>query len=248
MSVSLKKYYRGFWARLAGLFLRPSPERFLIVIGHMRSGSSVLSNILISHPDVLGIGETFVVWGEPHACDRYAYQVLKHRRWVRARHWFFDKILHNHLLGPDHPLIGQAKFIFLTRRPEETVASVHRLWVELLGMDKTIEEADAYYVERLEGMARLWDAVAPERRMALDYAEFDNPQALVERLSAFMRFDVPLSSDYNVFSFTGKPGIGDPSPAIRAGKLEKKENVHQDVSSAPAKAAYEAFRKKIGQG
>ena len=51
----LRALYRG--ALSAQLRLRGGPTHYVLVLGHMRAGTTLLAHILMSHPAILGCGE-----------------------------------------------------------------------------------------------------------------------------------------------------------------------------------------------
>ena len=127
-------------------------ERCAFILAHMRCGSTALSNVLCSRPEVSGYGEAHVAYrGE---ADLGALVVNQARRWAwrpRAR-YLFDKILHSRHDGAAPPGFFRARAIVLAREPEPAIASIRRLFEGLGKSDYGTDAAAAeYYAERARG-------------------------------------------------------------------------------------------------
>ncbi|HUD90534.1 MAG TPA: sulfotransferase family protein, partial [Sphingobium sp.] len=67
----------------------------LFVLAHMRCGSTALSNILCSRPDVSGYGESHVRHDGQGALGRLAMNQMRRGGWKPQAPILFDKILHS---------------------------------------------------------------------------------------------------------------------------------------------------------
>ena len=137
------------------IWLRKKPCRILLLLGHMRSGSSLLTHILVSNPDVIGYGETHIKYGSDldfkklilkvywQSQEFRKFQDLKN---LRMNHqYILDKVLHNTKILDETILTSENIYtIFLIREPARSFAS-------MLDHKPHWQEQDAldYYLKRL---------------------------------------------------------------------------------------------------
>lgn len=189
-------------------------RRYLFVLAPMRSGSTLLTFLLCSHPEILGYGETHVVYDAPAKLDELAARVCRAHGLERlASRYVLDKLLHDGLLRRPEVLEGvDLTCLFLLREPRRTIQSiVHQL-------DSTLDDAFGYYRERLaslEAYARIFP-----RRTFVTYEELTgDPERTLARLTAFLGLSTPLSPEYRLQPRHDEKGVGDRSEAIRAGRI-----------------------------
>ncbi len=214
-----------------GVAFRARPYRFLLLLSHMRSGSSLLTHLLTTNPEVIGYGETHINYAD--ASDFKG--LLKKVYWqaqdfrtlgdiqnLRMNHQYvMDKVLHNKkFLNHDFLQSEQVYAIFLLREPERSLASIADLKPHWNQQD-TIE----YYTER---MARLVDYArlinTPDRMLVVTYEQLldDTPKVLTT-LQQFLQTRTPFTEEYKVLKTTGMKGVGDPKGKIKAGKIVRSQ-------------------------
>ena len=120
-AASTRRLRRWYASRLAARTQLDSDEPLahLFILGHMRCGSTLLTNILCSHPEVIGFGETRTVYESERDFTKLVWKVhWTHRRFRVTQTYALDKLLHNHQL-PDPALLDRRphKLIFLSREP-----------------------------------------------------------------------------------------------------------------------------------
>jgi hypothetical protein len=214
-----------------GLQVPRHTGRFLFVVSHMRSFSSLLCHILGSHPEISGYGEAQLSYFSRLDLQRLARKVQHATESPVLGRYVLDKILHNHReIAPgilDRPEI---KLLFLLRKPEDTFRSILNM-SNARGPKGTFNDPAGvldYYVtrlRRLEGYcARVYsNALFLESERLLG----DTERVLVD-LSRWLELGEPLKADYRTFRFTGAPGYGDPSPTIRTGTVVRNDEArHQ---------------------
>jgi hypothetical protein len=211
--------------------------RFLFVVSHMRSFSSLLCHILGSHPEISGYAEAQLSYFSRLDLQRLARKVQQATENPVLGRYVLDKILHNHReIAPgilDRPEI---KVLFLLRNPEDTFRSILNMSharghkgkfsdpVRVLDYYVTRLRHLESYCTRLEGNALFLES---EGLLA------DTERVLVE-LSRWLELGEPLKADYRTFRFTGAPGYGDPSPTIRAGTVVRNDEArHQHYVPIP---------------
>lgn len=208
--------------RLVAALPQCAPDRAIFVIGHMRCGSTALSNVLVSRPEVSGYGEAHVPYR-----GRAAMGVLLLNQWRRqswrpgARH-LFDKILHNRYDALAWPGFFAGRAIFVARAPDAAIASIRALFAAIGSAEYGSDaEAALYYAERLEAMLALWPRFAPARRLALTYEALTAaPDAELARVGAMVGLSPPLANAYAPRAAAQARGAGDPLTSHRFARID----------------------------
>ena len=122
--VSLRKLYgwRSEW--------HPRPFRYIIILGHQRTGSSLLTQILCSHPDICGFGESRTMYRSRRDLRSLRGEVFRmHGRFGGYEHYVLDKVLFENLL-PDPAIVDESdvQWVFLLRDPIRTMRSMVALF------------------------------------------------------------------------------------------------------------------------
>ncbi|HLY80926.1 MAG TPA: sulfotransferase [Caulobacteraceae bacterium] len=152
----------------------------IFIIGMPRSGSTLLEQILASHPDVSALGETAALpplleggfapgKTETRATARRYLEVMRARGW-RGVGRFVDKTLENYLhVGAIAAMFPRATILHAVRDPVDTCVSCYRqLFAD--GAETLYDLADigAEYVTYRAVMAH-WKAVLPGRVIDVDH-------------------------------------------------------------------------------
>jgi len=203
--------------------------QWVFVLGHMRSGSSLLVHLLNASDEILGYGETHLdyvgrgslvelhdhVWGE----------FKKHGETPPGSHrYVMDKILWPHVHDATllhHPPL---KIIVIVRAPRETLPSI--LSLDLDGIQAS-EDALQYYsksLARTERNLQAYDASF----VLVRYVDLTNrvEQAL-QTMSSYLELGKPLEPEYDRMWSTGKEGIGDPSETIKTGTIVSRQTDYE---------------------
>ncbi len=224
----------------------------LLLQGHMRSGSTLLMHILISHPAIIGSGERNVSYATPR--DFYRLELgtrFRRQRFLSPCRYVADQVNHNRFLT-DAQLLNdpRVRSIFLIREPAAALASM----VEVLGpfYKMTAEDALTYYADRLAGLSHLGASLKhPGAGAFLTYDDLvHRTEPTLRSLKRFLGLDAPLSEQYRSFDFTGHRG--DPSDRIRAGRIlrnlpRRAVRVHRDLLER-AESAYETCLRTLAAG
>lgn len=231
------------------------PYRYLLLLSHMRSYSSVLAHVLDASPEIHGSGETQLRYRRP-------WDVWRLRRELRAATgrpldgpWLLDKVLHN----PVRPLdrwVGadRVRALVFLRRPDQALASIVTLArAEARPGPLTDPQAACdYYVERLHRLRR--DGERLGRRALYFDAEtlVERPTELLAGIGGWLGLAAPLVPRYRAGRRTGQPGWGDWSPNIRAGAVLDASHstvrgaaLPEASALAEARAAYERTRTAL---
>jgi hypothetical protein len=200
--------------------------RFLFVIAHARSGSTLLSHILSSNPGITGYGETYLRYRSSRDLDRLIVTTsIIHRR-VLVRRYTMDKIVYNGILGEAMLRDEDCRFIFLIREPERAIPSYIRQQTEShpnRGLEEVISSCVDHFDSRIRTLVQEASGIDDLRRKAfLTYDQLINRTVeSLQMLQDFLELDTPLSEYYSITKKTGEVGIGDASPFIRKGYIDR---------------------------
>jgi hypothetical protein len=223
------------------ILFRKSPYRILFVLSHMRSGSSLLSHILNSNPEIIGYGETHTNYETENDFKALMFRLYWLNREMKMNHTYaLDKILHNHKLLNNAFLTSNKLYsIFLLREPTRTLSSILDIKPHL-----TEEQATEYYINRLsclEEYAKLINS--KDHSLLITYSQLVEKSNLVfQGLQSFLGTQEGFSEKYNVLRTTGMRGIGDSSENIKAGKIIRTERkLDREISNELTEKARQAF-------
>lgn len=197
-------------------------ERGILVLSHMRSATTALTNVLCSHSEVSGYGETHVYYSTADAPGRVLTNLALRRAYSPTSSFFSDKLLHNRLDKDVPDNFFQARGLFLARLPEPAIQSITRLAMRGGMKDmETVEAAAQYYAERLEQLALLWDRFPPERRLGFKAEELlQDPDTHVEQIGSWLKLKPKLENRYRSHAATQKGGGGDPTASALYTRIE----------------------------
>lgn len=220
MSEQLLRAERWMGRRLfAESFLR-ADKKMLFILGHMRAGSSLLTHILCTHPDIVGYGETQNEYCAPSDFGATAAKVYRKTRSILDDEvYVLDKVLHERLIVRqtvlEHPAV---RIVFILRRPEDALSSL----LQSLDFIREPSQASDHYGAQLKWMRDVARCVDPERWTYTTYAQITQETATTfRRLERCLGLSTPLSERYETTRHTGKAGIGDSGPYIGAGRIKQ---------------------------
>lgn len=223
----------------------------MLLVGHMRSQSSLLAHILASHPDVAGHSELHRLYQT--RADLVAMRAAIEDRLggrTTAR-WLVDKVLHDRF-PIELPIAARrdVRVIALLRRPRAAIASITRVSREHApgnpGNDPALTAG--YYVDRLRTVVAIAEAAAQRVCFVRSEDLVDTPGRVLDGLTRFLALDPPLAPTYRTFANTGMVGKGDPSEYIKAGRVlrdHERPDAARDAIEVPdaalarAQAAYD---------
>ncbi len=232
------------------------PYRYLVLLSHMRSYSSVLAHVLGSSPEVEGSGET-------HVRYRNVLDLWRLRRRIQATtgrplqgRWLLDKVLHNQVRPIDR-FVGHERMrvLMFLRRPGPAIASmVHlaRQRGEGTGGFADPQVCCDYYVTRLHRLRADGERYGRHALYFDAEAVVERPHALLAEVADWVGLKQPLSTRYRLAASTGVEGYGDWLPNIRRGEVLGRDQ--STVRNAPpldpavlaeAQAAYERCRTAL---
>jgi len=201
----------------------------LLLMGHMRCGSTLLLHLLMTNPQVSGQGERNAVYASGADLARLALSTrLAHAAPLRRLRYVADQVNHNHAIPEERVLRqGRVKALFLLRGSDAALAS-------LLELSRRFYEG-AWSCER-----------------ALDYyiGLTAQPAEALESLRVFLGLAQGFSQDYAIHAFTGERG--DPGPRIASGRVQPAARVPELTVADPrqlerARAAYRSCRQGLAR-
>ncbi|MCI0335818.1 MAG: sulfotransferase [Planctomycetes bacterium] len=224
------------------LAMRPTAlmarNQFLFILGHMRSGSSLLCHLLCTSDDIVGFGETHNNYRRRSDLAKLLMCVHNHTGENPLRYrYVLDKIVGcQHVMSTSVLTDRRCRFVFLVREPVATIASLVAMRRQF--HDETdqqlVEFATQHYTERLGQLLQLAETIDhPQRCLLVTHQRLlsETPSAF-QALERFLDLRAALREDYNILPTTGQPGIGDPSPSIRLGKIDRSlPRKHVDLSA-----------------
>jgi hypothetical protein len=111
--------------------------------------------------------------------------------------------------------------VLLLRQPVDVVQSILHMGTHLdpLERNTNLEHVAGYYVTRLDRLAELARQLGRRAAFLESEALLERTEETLEFLRHHLELRGPLQRQYRSFAKTGKPGFGDPSPAIRRGEI-----------------------------
>jgi hypothetical protein len=231
---------------------RSRPCRILFILSHMRSGSSLLTHILNSNPDIIGYGETHIQYTSEIDFKRLMLKVYWEAQEFRTlrdiknlsmnQKYILDKVLHNNKFADDEFLLSDNLYsIFLLREPRRSLASIASLKPHL-----NEEQILNYYAGRLsmlEQYARLIDS--KKRSLLITYHQMIKQTDLVfEALQKFLEIGGGFSEDYQLLKTTGMRHVGDHQGNINAGRIVRTPRpLETQLSEDAEKKGRESFER-----
>jgi hypothetical protein len=253
------------WLRKSFVLLKhPSllmkDKKFIFVLGHMRSRSSVLSHVLGSHDEIIGYTELHRSYKSPLSLLKMKVDLYEEFGACFSGKYLLDKVLHNNL-DPTLSVINKAnpKIIFLLREPKGYAKSLIRLGKKL-GNKRyaTPEFAVKHYIERLNLLQTL-PSLYDRPYFFIDSDKLiTETRPILDSLAIYLELEKNISSDYKKFEKTGKIRHGDSSDNISTGSIKKadgkdkiifeEEEVLTDDFLAAAIAAHASCKKILLSG
>jgi len=213
-------------ARGALLFVRRprvflSRRSYILVLGHMRSYSSLLCHILGSHPEIAGYAEMHLPYCNALDLLRLRARVSRSLGCVLPGRFVLDKILHDeYVVAPT--ILGRedVKAIVVVRRPAESIQSVLAMGerIPAVAWYSDVDAVVNYYVKRLRSLAKVRQH-ASQCLFVRAEEIFQQTSRVLAEVEQFLGLRQGLTDEYEIFPHTGEVGWGDDSPAILAGRI-----------------------------
>ncbi|MEO1134803.1 MAG: sulfotransferase [Cyanobacteria bacterium J06639_1] len=249
--LQLRFYQNLYSARIA---LTKKPCQFLLILSHMRAGSSLLVHLLNTHPQVCGYGEAHSSYED----ERNLYKLVGKikfnlKQFQLPESIFVDKLLHDsHAVSPDIAALPNVKFLFLVREPSSAIASMLKLWPGKrteAGKLRAIEYYSNYYIDRLQTMTEYARNIGDRDRMVFltHAAMIHQTESAFREFQTLLDIDAGFSERYETTPATGRVGVGDPSERIASGTILRKAKSAPSLEVKPeCWQAFESCRTQLG--
>jgi len=221
-----------------------SQPSVLLLLGHMRSGSTLLLHLLLTHPAVAALGERNAVYASRGDLARLALATRASARApLRRLRYVADQVNHNRFT-PNSWLLGdpRVRVLFMLRKPEASLVSLLELSrIHYEGSWSALGAVN-YYVERLGFLTKLAASLPSAKCAALVTYETltDSPQQTLEALRIYLELQHGFSQTYSTQPFTGSRG--DPGPNIRVGRILRRQSTPSvDLERCDLQRATEAY-------
>lgn len=210
-------------------------KKFLFVLAHQRSGSTLLVHLLNTSSEILGYGETHISYKSKIDLDTLVGKIS----WETGKgkiveRYIMDKMVCNNSILDKKILHHQDLYlVFIVREPKESIQSILKS-----GFYPSWNEQDAmsYYLERLAELEEYAKTINnKERSLFLTHTQLIGQTQLVfKAIQQFLSLRYTLSENYEIITTTSKRFIGDVSSNMKTGRIVRKEkelefNISPDV-------------------
>lgn len=199
-------------------FLTPQ-NKYIFLLSHMRSRSSLLSHIIGSSPEISGSGELGISY------SNWKKGLIKQNIAQKEAKFYFDKILHNGLTKDDKFFSQNFKFVVMLRPAEDTIQSVYNMWLRDGYNSQFIPNATDYLINRLHFIRDK----AKLMKGCFFYINSDDlisdTKVVLSELTEFLGLQQELNSTYKLVENTGVAGYGDTSEFIYKGRIFDTRNI-----------------------
>jgi Sulfotransferase domain len=232
------------------VLLKPNPYKVLFILSHMRSGSSLLTHLLVSNPEIIGIGETHIQYASEADFKKLLMRLYWHEQEFRKvqdlinlrmnHQYVLDKVLHDSkFLGESFLESTNVRSIFLIREPKRTLVSMldHKPhWTE--------EAALLYYTRRLATLERYAKLInSKERSIFITHEQLiKNTDTIFKNLQNFLETKESFSENYQILKTTGTRNVGDFKENIKSGRIVRESRkIDIEITSETIEKAERAF-------
>jgi hypothetical protein len=225
---------------------RDQPLKYLFLISPMRAGSSLLTHVLNSHPEISGYGESHLSYDSDEDLFRLVARTsVLESDFQGDESYVMDKMVWNYEISDELLQSENVYFLFLLRDPKANFRSIQKLkdlrpWDSGLEQWSSPEKCFGYLRHRLNFMVGQASRVNdPERCMVVEYdALLNQTDYTLEKIRKFLGLDSPILKEYSVSKTSGQFRYGDPSVNLKSGCIMPRTSVpdNEPVSPTVAKA------------
>jgi hypothetical protein len=209
----------------------PGTHRYVLILSHMRAGSSLLLHLLLGSREIRGGGEQNSTYRDTDDLVKLAIKTMLQQPSRFMARYSVDQINHTRMVESTELLTNPVVCpIILLREPRGAIGSM----VDVLGKHYgfRLTDATAYYRERLTALLQYVQELRQTRELLLlTYGEMvDESERSLHRLEEYLGLHGSLSHRYPVEDFSGVKG--DPSSRIKAGRILAPRR-HEDLDIDP---------------
>ena len=213
-------------------------HRYLLVLTHARSYSTLFCHILGSHPQICGYNESKLAYEK--ITDFVKLNCLVHNagNYRRESEYVLDKLIYDHFTVSD-VVLSHARVmpIFILREPEAAITSHTRMILREHGEGLVnwgfagssppfaMLTAAEFYCRRLVNLQTIRERLERLGNRGIFLASeslMDETGLAFQLVERTLSLREPLRETYQLFEKTGVCGGGDTSPMIRTGHIVRK--------------------------
>jgi hypothetical protein len=236
------------------------PQQVILLLSHMRAGTTLGVNLLCTNPEIIGIGETGVRYSS--VSD---FRILRGKIYSRyskllvTEKYLLDNLNHNfHISDPEILLNDKVKCIFLLRDSESTLSSLlNKKFIQheaqFLTVDPNqvdwVKRSSGYYKDRLVKLMEYAKIINnQEKSLYFTYEQLISDTKIVfDSLTSFLGTQGSFSEEYTPLSskgLFGKSGfVGDPvSQKVTSGKIIKKPSPKISLPPEISQECWDAYQ------
>ena len=243
MKVIIKEILFYFWSLLRS----KKKQQQVFLMGHPRSGSSLVMHLLTTNNEILGFGEYLTKYYNSRTLLKAEFDIRRKTHQLFSSYGYIANQINHHSITPNKELLidENIKVIFLIREPEASLSS-WKIFSEKKGKPMSIETISEFYIERLEYLGQLANHLPAENWCYLKYEDLiENPEISLEKLSRFLKLSDPLKSNYRLQGFTQV--WGDSSENITKGEIFKTSSKQFSIDKKIVHITNEAYQKTLNQ-
>lgn len=237
-----------------------APQQVILLLSHMRAGSTLSVNLLCTNPEIIGIGETGIIYSSVSDFRILRGKVYsRHSKLLITEQYLLDNINHNfHISDPEILLNENVKCIFLLRDSDSTLSSLlNEKFIQHETQFLTIDpkqvdwkvRSSVYYQKRLLKLMEYAKIINnQEKSLYFTYEQLISDTKIVfDSLKSFLGTQGSFSEEYTPLSSKGFLGmfgfVGDPvSQKITSGKIVKKPSSKVLLPPEISQECWEAYQ------
>jgi len=208
-------------------------KRFVFILSHQRSRSTLLSHLLGANDEICGHRELHAKYNNEVDIFKAKVNLYVDCKDYEKSTYLLDKLLHNRLEINEHLFNVPPKIIFLLRCPNDCMRSMVVRHLQHNSIE-TIEKLPLYYRLRVSWLMDFWDNTNLDKIFIESDSIINNSDEIFQDISGFLQLTTKISSEYTVYNDTGVSGLGDMSENIKQGKIinVKNDNLSSLVDDA----------------
>lgn len=196
----------------------------------MRSYSTLLSHVLGSNKDIDGYSELHYSYLNKLDGLKAKIQIMYTLGSGLSGNYILDKLLHNeNQISESFLQENTVKLIFLLRNPHDTYRSRINLQLRYTKQNIDPKIIHNYYVNRLKMLIQQAKSLNTNKIFIESEQIKTNTDAMLDKLRDFLELDDVLTSNYQLFKYSGRGNYGDSSDNIKKGVISKNSNNYDKI-------------------
>lgn len=196
----------------------------------MRSYSTLLSHVLGNNKDIDGYSELHYSYLNQLDGIKAKIQIMYTLGGGLSGKYILDKLLHNeNQISESFLQENTVKLIFLLRNPLDTYKSRINMLVKNTMQNKDPKIIHNYYVSRLKMLIQQAKSLNTSKIFIDSEQIKTNTDATLDKLSEFLELEDVLTSNYQLFKYSGNGTYGDSTDNIKKRVISTNSNSYNDI-------------------